>query len=80
MSEMIPVAQYVRMSTEHQQYSIDNQADAIRRYATAHNFEIVRTYADPGRSGVVLKNRPGLGQLLKGSRRWRSAVQGHSGL
>ena len=26
-------AMYVRMSTDHQKYSIDNQADAIREYA-----------------------------------------------
>jgi hypothetical protein len=26
-------AQYVRMSTEHQRYSTENQADAIRKYA-----------------------------------------------
>jgi DNA invertase Pin-like site-specific DNA recombinase len=29
----LPAAQYLRMSTEHQQYSLDNQADAIRKYA-----------------------------------------------
>ena len=27
-------AQYVRMSTEHQQYSPENQLDIIRQYAT----------------------------------------------
>jgi hypothetical protein len=35
-------AQYVRMSTEHQQYSPENQLDIIRQYAAAHNMEIVR--------------------------------------
>jgi hypothetical protein len=45
-------AKYVRMSTEHQQYSIDNQADAISRYAREHNMEIVRTYVDSGKSGL----------------------------
>ena len=29
----IPAAQYLRMSTEHQQYSLVNQAAAIERYA-----------------------------------------------
>jgi DNA invertase Pin-like site-specific DNA recombinase len=29
----IPVAQYLRMSTEHQQYSLENQSAAIQRYA-----------------------------------------------
>ena len=36
-------AEYVRMSTEHQQYSTENQRDRIRDYATRRGFEIVRT-------------------------------------
>src|ERR1700722_16985644 len=59
-----PAAKYVRMSTEHQQYSIDNQADAISRYARAHNMEIVQTYTDSGKSGLTLQHRPGLRQLI----------------
>ena len=47
----VPAAQYVRMSTEHQQYSTTNQQDAIREYARRRGFEVVRTYADVGRSG-----------------------------
>ena len=58
-------AEYVRMSTEHQQYSIDNQRLAIAEYAKACGFEIVRTYADPARSGLDLAHRPGLKQLLQ---------------
>jgi len=57
-------AQYVRMSTEHQQYSTENQADAIRQYAETHGFEIVRTYADEGKSGLRLDGRKALQQLL----------------
>ena len=33
MTAKIRAAQYVRMSTEHQQYSTENQADVIREYA-----------------------------------------------
>jgi DNA invertase Pin-like site-specific DNA recombinase len=58
-------AQYLRMSTEHQQYSLANQAEAIGRYAREHGFTVVKTYADPGKSGLVLKNRAGLIQLLQ---------------
>lgn len=58
-------AQYVRMSTEHQQYSIENQAEAILQYARARNMEIVRTYTDPGKSGLNLSGRPGLQALLE---------------
>src|SRR5579863_2155392 len=60
-----PAAQYLRMSTEHQQYSLQNQASAIRQYALQKGFEVVKSYADPGRSGLVLKDRKGLAQLLK---------------
>jgi len=64
LDDLIRVAQYVRMSTEHQQYSIDNQAEAIRRYAEAHKMEIVKTYTDSGKSGLTIQNRPGLKQLI----------------
>jgi DNA invertase Pin-like site-specific DNA recombinase len=53
------------MSTEHQQYSIQNQQEAIQHYATKHGFTIVKTYVDAGRSGVLFKNRPGLADLLQ---------------
>jgi DNA invertase Pin-like site-specific DNA recombinase len=39
------------MSTEHQQYSPENQLEIIRQYAAAHNMEIVQDYSDHGRSG-----------------------------
>ena len=57
-------AQYVRMSTEHQRYSTENQADAIAAYAARRGFVIVRTYADEGKSGLSLSGRAGLRQLL----------------
>ena len=61
---LIRAAEYVRMSTEHQQYSTENQGDAIREYATKHGFEIIQTYADEGKSGLRLDGRKGLQQLL----------------
>ena len=57
-------AQYVRMSTEHQQFSIENQMAVIAEYANSHDFEIVCTYSDEARSGIDLAHRPGLKQLL----------------
>lgn len=60
----IPAAEYVRMSTEHQQYSTDNQTATIRRYAEERGFQIVRTYADEGRSGLTAGGRPALQQLF----------------
>jgi DNA invertase Pin-like site-specific DNA recombinase len=62
---LIPVAQYLRMSTEDQQYSIANQRSRIQEYAEQNGFEIVRTYADPGKTGVIIKKRKGLSGLLK---------------
>ncbi len=62
---LIPAAQYVRMSIDDQRYSIENQKAAILAYAKRHGFEIVRTYADLGKSGIVLKHRTGLHKLLK---------------
>lgn len=60
----IRAAEYVRMSTEHQKYSTDNQSDAIRLYAERRGYEIVRTYADEGKSGLNLGGRRGLQRLL----------------
>jgi DNA invertase Pin-like site-specific DNA recombinase len=60
----IPAAEYVRMSTDDQQYSISNQQVRIQEYAEKNGFVIVRTYKDPGRSGVALKHRDGLSTLL----------------
>lgn len=64
-TEFIPAAQYLRMSTEHQQYSLVNQASAMQKYAEAHGFRIVRTYSDAAKSGLVLKHRAGLRELLQ---------------
>jgi DNA invertase Pin-like site-specific DNA recombinase/DNA-binding winged helix-turn-helix (wHTH) protein len=60
----VPAAQYVRMSTEDQQYSIVNQAAAIQLYAQSHGYSVVSTYADEGKSGVAIKDRKGLRRLL----------------
>lgn len=57
-------AQYVRMSTEHQQYSTNNQSDKIREYADKRGIEIVKTYADDGKSGLSIGGRAALQKLL----------------
>jgi DNA invertase Pin-like site-specific DNA recombinase len=61
----VRAAQYVRMSTEHQQYSTENQTDAMRRFAEARGMEVVRTYSDAARSGLNLEGRDGLRELLR---------------
>jgi DNA invertase Pin-like site-specific DNA recombinase len=57
---LIPAAQYLRMSADHQQYSLDNQIDAIAKYAAEKGFDIVKTHSDAAKSGLRLKNRAGL--------------------
>src|ERR1700761_3416322 len=61
----LPAAIYVRMSTEHQQYSTENQTRAIEEYAAQHNLTIVRRFADYGKSGLNLAGRPDLSRLLR---------------
>ncbi|HUT54439.1 MAG TPA: recombinase family protein, partial [bacterium] len=60
-----PAAAYVRMSTEHQQYSVDNQLDVIRQYAERHHLEIVQIYSDEGKSGLNIEGREALGRLIR---------------
>ena len=64
-SSAVPVAEYVRMSTEHQQYSTENQRNIIGDYAQRHGMAIVRTYADVGRSGLDIDGRKALKQLIE---------------
>lgn len=52
------------MSTEHQRYSTENQKHRISLYARMHGIDIVRTYADLGKSGLTLEGREGLASLL----------------
>ncbi|WP_281253605.1 recombinase family protein [Octadecabacter ascidiaceicola] len=62
---MRKAAQYVRMSTDHQRYSTENQSDAIARYAEERGYEIIETYSDAGKSGLRITGRDGLTQLLE---------------
>jgi DNA invertase Pin-like site-specific DNA recombinase len=57
-------AEYVRMSTDHQQYSTANQSQAIREYAGRNGFRIERTYTDSGKSGLNLDDRDALKELI----------------
>src|SRR5438034_3612102 len=58
-------AAYVRMSTEHQQYSTSNQMDVIRDYAKRRGMQIVKEYSDEGKSGLNIQGRDSLGQMIK---------------
>jgi DNA invertase Pin-like site-specific DNA recombinase len=64
-NQTVPAAQYLRMSTEHQQYSLLNQSDTILQYASAHGFRISNTYSDAATSGVLFRKRKALQQLIQ---------------
>nr|WP_280177621.1 recombinase family protein [Bosea lathyri] len=55
---------YVRMSTDHQRYSTENQLETINRFAAAREIEIVRVYEDAGKSGLNLEGRDAFQRLL----------------
>jgi DNA invertase Pin-like site-specific DNA recombinase len=63
-SGSIPVAAYVRMSTEHQQYSTSNQLDRIKEFAAKRGMNIIRVFADEGKSGLNVKGRESLRKMI----------------
>lgn len=58
-------AAYVRMSTDHQKYSTENQLETIRRYAERRELSISEVFEDSGRSGLKVDGRDGLQRLMK---------------
>lgn len=63
--KLTPAAAYVRMSTEHQQYSTNNQHDKILAYAKHRGLRVVRTFADEGKSGLRIDGRNALKELIR---------------
>lgn len=61
---LIRAAAYVRMSTEHQQYSTSNQMDTIKEYAVHRGMGIVKIYSDEGKSGLNIQGRDSLGRMI----------------
>ena len=58
-------AQYLRVSTERQDYSLGFQSAGIAAYAQKHNFTVCASYIDQAKSGLDIKRRKGLSQLLR---------------
>ena len=73
-------AVYVRMSTEHQQYSTSNQMDVIQEYAKQRGLEIVKEYSDEGKSGLNIEGRDSLAQMIQDVEEGRADYSRHSGL
>jgi DNA invertase Pin-like site-specific DNA recombinase len=61
---LIKAAQYVRMSTDQQKYSVENQSAENHKYAASRQMKIVQTYADKGKSGLTLDRRDALKRLI----------------
>jgi len=71
-STQVRAAEYVRMSTDHQRYPTENQSDAIRLYAEGRGIQIVRSYADHGKSEVSISGRLELQRLIDDVRAGRA--------
>ena len=57
---------YIRVSTTMQVdgYSLDAQRDKLRKYAEYQNMEIVKEFADEGKSGKSVEGRPEFQRML----------------
>ncbi|MCX7559714.1 recombinase family protein [Sulfitobacter sp. F26204] len=44
----------MRISTKHQQYSTCNRSHRIREYAEKRGIEIIKSYADDGKSALSI--------------------------
>jgi len=62
--DFMRAVQYVRMSTEHQKYSTETQSDIIAEYAERNGMQVIRTYADDGKSGLKIDGRNALKRLI----------------
>src|ERR1022692_1978335 len=61
----VPAAQYLRVSTERQEYSLHCQSARIANYAQEKGFAVCQTYCDEAKSGLEIARRTGLSQLLQ---------------
>jgi DNA invertase Pin-like site-specific DNA recombinase len=61
----VPAAQYLRVSTERQEYSLDCQSARIARYAQENGFTVGQTYCDEAKSALEIGRRSGLSKLLQ---------------
>ena len=73
MSLRLKGAMYIRMSTELQVESPENQERAIRKYAAQYGIEIIKTYADLGVSGINTEKREQFQAMIDDVEQGRSA-------
>ncbi|WP_158407920.1 recombinase family protein [Dyella japonica] len=58
-------ALYLRMSTDRQKYSIENQSCALYAYAVEHDIEVVEQFCDEAKSGLTFEGRPAMRRLIE---------------
>lgn len=64
---MIPAVEYLRMSTDRQEHSIEAQRRLVREFAERNNYTIVHSYTDEGISGRSAEKRPAFMQMIDDS-------------
>lgn len=62
---MIPAIIYARASTDHQEYSVNDQLKYIKDWAKHHGYKIVKVYIDDGISGAFVSKRPGFLSMIE---------------
>jgi len=65
-------AMYVRMSSLPQDHSIQHQMERLGAFAEENGLEVVRVYADAGKSGLCINGREGLQELIADVRSGRA--------
>mgnify|MGYP001589731811 CR=1 FL=1 len=72
MNQIKPLAAiYIRVSTEEQVkhgISMSAQEEALKNYASALGYEVLRIYKDEGKSAKDIKGRPEIVELLEDAR------------
>src|SRR6266404_9674078 len=75
---LTPAAQYLRVSHGNRDCPLEIQETVIEEYARQHDFVVVRTYSDVGKSGLKLRPRHGFRDLLQdvisGGARYRAVL------
>lgn len=66
-----PAVSYIRMSTDDQVGSPDQQRDAVAKLADRHGYRIVDEYFDPGISGDEIEKRPAFQKMIKDAQKDR---------
>ena len=64
---MREAALYVRMSTDKQEHSVENQIQVLTAYALRNGYSIVQTYADEGITGTKAEKRPSFLRMIDDS-------------